>query len=58
MGNFEKAKEVSNEILKIDPNHTISDRLLSSSTNYKKDETHLKTMEKKLNKSENSVKIK
>ena len=49
MGNFEKAKEISNEILKIDPNHTIADRLLSSSTNYKKDATHLKTMEKKLN---------
>jgi tetratricopeptide (TPR) repeat protein len=48
LGNFEKAEFCLNEVLRIDPKITAADKFLSRLTNYKKNNTHLLEMEKKL----------
>ena len=49
LGDFEKAKQYLKEVLRINPKVTAADRFLSRLINYKKDNTHLFEMEKKLN---------
>lgn len=52
LGNFIEAQLYLNDLLKINPNFTIADRLLSSMKKYKKDDHHIKDMIKKSKKSD------
>ena len=47
LGNFTKAQNYLNNLLEIEPNFTIADRLISSMKKYTKDDVHLKDMIKK-----------
>ena len=48
LGNYTDAKNHLKHLLKLDPNFTIADRLLSSMKNYKKGDKHLLEMSKKI----------
>ena len=50
LGNYTEAKNHLNNLLKLNPNFTIADRLLSSMKNYKKGDEHLLEMSKKVDK--------
>ena len=49
-GNFEEAKKIYKEILKINPAYTIADKSLSLIQKYKLGDSHIKSMEEKLEK--------
>ena len=50
IGEFEKSKKQFEKVLKINPANTNADKMISRSTKYTKDNSHMKSMEEKLKK--------